>query len=88
MSSKSTGKFQTPGVLFKAFVKAVGIDVQSAVILLGEAAFPNGPDSPPSPKVQVLMEAGEWEFKEKVPMVACTEQTCSGRHRSALWESS
>jgi hypothetical protein len=72
MSSESTGKFQTPDALYAAFVKAVILDVASALRLVHEAAFPDGVDSPPSPRVEVLIETGEWEA-DLVAMVPCTD---------------
>jgi hypothetical protein len=79
MSSESTGKFQAPGMLYKAFVEAVMVDVQKAVTLLGKAAFPNGPNAPPSPKVQILIDAGEWDAKEKTGLVGCSKQACRAK---------
>jgi hypothetical protein len=79
MSSKSTGKFQTPGALYREFLKAVIFDVNSAIGLVGEAAFPDGLESQPSPEVEVLMKAGEWDSKEKVQMVGCMRMTCKAR---------
>jgi hypothetical protein len=73
MSSKSTGRFQTPGALYAAFLKAVVLDVPSALRLVGEAAFPGGPESPPSP---VLIEAGDWDDDEEVAMVPCVDGAC------------
>jgi hypothetical protein len=79
MSSKSAGRFQTPGALYEAFIKAVVCEVNSAIILVGQATFPNGPDSPSSPEARVLIDSGEWDIREKVPMVACSKQTCKAR---------
>jgi hypothetical protein len=42
MSSESTGKFQTPGALYAAFVKAMILDVPLALRLVSEAAFRMG----------------------------------------------
>ena len=42
MSSKSTGRFQTPGAFYRAFLKAVVFEVKSAFSLVGEAAFQMG----------------------------------------------
>jgi hypothetical protein len=42
MSSKSTGMFQTPGALYREFLKAVIFDENSAICLVGEAAFQMG----------------------------------------------
>jgi hypothetical protein len=93
MSSESTDKFQTPGALYAAFLKAVVLDVPSALRLVGEAAFPAGPESPPSPRVKVLIEAGDWDADEEVAMVpyvdgACNQGLLSYRCLFCLWSRS
>ena len=72
-------KFEKPGDLYLAFLKAVQNDPQKAIALVGLAAFPDGPVSPPSPKAQALMDEGEWDVKEKVSMVAISRENCKGR---------
>jgi hypothetical protein len=79
MSSESTGKLQKPGTLYARFLKAVVHDVPSALKLVGEAAFPNGPESPPSPRVKVLIETGDWDAAEKVAMVPCPRDACKAK---------
>jgi hypothetical protein len=76
MSTESTGKFQTPGGLYKAFLKAVVLDVTSALRVIGEYAFPDGPEAPPSPRAKALVEAGEWDAGDKLAMTSCPPEAC------------
>jgi hypothetical protein len=40
--------------------------------VIGEGAFPDGPESPPSPRAKALVEAGEWDAGEKLVLLLCS----------------
>jgi hypothetical protein len=42
-------------------------------------AFLTAVESPPSPKAQALIDAGELDSDEKVSMVGCSRETCKAR---------